>query len=276
MTLSTTQGDSGVRARLNHRLVLVFLACIVSAACAPERLSTQTADVGPPFAIPDAFLIVRPGATLKVFASSAGPTQIAQLGEGDLLQVVDRSDTGRFSIQFPDSSEGSLFGWADLGQAANSQVEPARLAGCPRDLKIEHLAGLSDPERLLCYGNRELAFAAVQFLVLGVADASFRGDPAWLAQVTQDAIESAKDGPMLSVHLPPEIQRPGQGNWVSVQGHFDDPRSAKCQRVRERADGADESGKDAIRWCRQQFVITNLKPAPAPRPETAAPDIDAP
>jgi len=201
---------------------------------------------------------------------------VARLDDGGLLQVLSLSDPGVFKIQFPDPVEGSRFGWADLGTAERPLVEPAQLGGCPTEISIAWISGLSDPERLGCFGDRGLRLSAVQFLDVGTPDGMrYAGDPAWLAQVSPIALRSPTDM-LLPVHVPPEVTAPGPDGWFAVRLRLDDPRSAGCHRSSLQPGIPDMAPEDGVLWCRQQLVVTGLDPVSSPRPETPPPDADMP
>jgi len=265
------------RLRLVRMVVVLALAAALTAQCEQNATTSPAArEPGPLFATQGAFLVVRPQAPVLVYADVGREREVARLDGGALLQVLWRSESGMFKIQFPDAVEGSRFGWADLGPGSDPRVEPARLAGCPPELRIDHIVGLSDPERLSCFGDRPLLFPAVQFVPVGPTENRiFAGLPAWLADLPQVAIRPLVGSP-LPVHLPPQLNPPDEHAWVAVRGQFDDARSAECRRRSTRNGIPDEEPDDAIRWCRQQFVVTDVLKASRPRPETPVPDVDGP
>jgi hypothetical protein len=57
----------------------------------------------------------------------------------------------------------------------------------------------------------------------------------------------------------------GNPGWVQVTGHFDDPRSVDCRATPIPAEYSYYAGHaEAVRTCRQQFVVTDLQPTAEP------------
>jgi hypothetical protein len=53
--------------------------------------------------------------------------------------------------------------------------------------------------------------------------------------------------------------------WVEVTGHFDDPRAADCRTTPTPAEYSFYLGQaEAVRACRQQFVVTAVEMVAAP------------
>ncbi|HEX2755294.1 MAG TPA: hypothetical protein VHM48_07515 [Candidatus Limnocylindrales bacterium] len=57
------------------------------------------------------------------------------------------------------------------------------------------------------------------------------------------------------------------GSWLEVSGHFDDPAAAGCVRgwTPDEADSiSPETAAEQVFSCREQFVITAVRPVAAP------------
>jgi hypothetical protein len=59
---------------------------------------------------------------------------------------------------------------------------------------------------------------------------------------------------------------PGSNSgWVEATGHFDDPRAAECRTTPSATDYPYYQGRaEAVRACRQQFVVTAITTVAAP------------
>lgn len=248
------------------------------AGCGPAPPSIEPQGVPPLFALPGAFVEAAPRETVVVYETDLGTDVMARIEEGARLQLIERSEHGRFKIQFYDAIEGSAFGWADIGSVAHPLVRPpAQPLRCPLQPAVGMMSGLWEPERLSCFGDSQLTFPAV-LLARGEVLRQYDGDPEWLAEVNGI---TARDGPgdgqlMAGLHLPPEISLPAQDQWVRIVGRFDDPRSSTCNR-RSLVEGlADLGPGNAALWCRQQFVVHVLSATGPPSLPTQPPDVEGP
>lgn len=136
-----------------------------------------------------------------------------------------------------------VMGWLSVSQAADALVP--RNPICPtKPLGIVEIAAIQPHERMLCFGDRDLTFGPVTASSAsfgpGLSDRwlSVDGNPEFvtgLPYLVPDAIADIKDG-----------------TWVTVTGHFNDAGSAGCGEAEQ------------VVFCREQFHITAVAPAPVP------------
>ena len=259
------------------QVLCLGIAIVALAGCGPVPPSRtgETSELAPPFALPGAFLDVAPGDALDVFATEFGTEAIKRLEEGALIQFVGGGQHGRFKVQYYDDIEDAAFGWTEIGTVSLPLVRPAtQRAPCPIETGVDLLAGLWEPERLSCYGDRQMVLPAVNLVLSDSPVRQYSGEPAWLAEASgMMAIAGPNLGQGIDVHLAPGVSIPPPDQWVSLTGHFDDPHSSACRRESLREGFPDQTPEEAVLWCRQRFVVTDL--APAQRPRTEIPPADA-
>lgn len=258
---------------MKRRIGFVVGVALLAGCALPEV--TPALPRGPEIALPGAFVTVLAD-RLPVFGSESDQLAAVWLEAGTLVQVLAVSDVGRHGIQFDDAVEGSIVGWANLGTAEAPLVEPAHLAGCPPRPLLLMLTGLSDGERLRCYGDAELTFPAVVFGSIPSDAHKYRGSPSWLAEVSDIGIGEDPNGTILAVHLPPELALPQPGQWSIVSASFDDPRAAQCLREPIPPWTLPLSVEGSQLWCRQQLVVRQIHPTREPAPQTPPPDVEGP
>jgi hypothetical protein len=229
----------------------------------------------PILATPGSFLTVASDG-LPVFRAAYDTQEALSLDAGALIQVLEASESGRHKVQFYDPVEGSLIGWVGLGSATAPTVEPARLARCPTRPIVGLLIGLSDGERLLCYGTRPIVFPAALFAPIQTGEPKYSGEPQWLAKATDVGISETPGGETLAVHLPPDLAVPDPESWFFVRGSFDDARAATCRRAPIAPWTLPSTPADSELWCRQQLVVSEIQPTSEPPPEVPPPDVDGP
>jgi hypothetical protein len=182
---------------------------------------------------------------------------------------------------------GDFFGWIEVDPASDGdpliEVEP----DCPDDpfgrtLTVKEVADLTQAERLYCLGGGTVTLEPVISRELP-SDIPYGGSPDWLADEPslelhgQGGFMSA-DGP-LGAHIDSASDLAlADGQWYVVEGRFDDLAALTCQRriIADELGNIDVEdvvsqlppviAEDAVLWCRQQFVITALRPRGAPGP----------
>ena len=139
----------------------------------------------------------------------------------------------------PDSD----FGWLSVAEAVE-RLRPVAVS-CPSgEVSIREAAALQLFERPLCFGSRDLTFGPVTASNLEYGG---RTSSRWLSD----------DGrPDFFTGLPFTVRGPDlgidDGEWVEVTGHFDDESAAEC------------ASPAQVAWCRQQFVVTEVREAAVP------------
>lgn len=200
-----------------------------------------------------------------------GARQIAELPGGLQVFVVEGPVLAVggtwYRIEYEYLSSEALFGWVAYEERGGvSNLEQARQPRCsdPDRLDATVLSGHSAAERLLCFGNRELELGPVVLVERGEGTPLYVGRPRWLAERSglrlEDAAYLGADAGALPVQVPPGVQ-PEVEQWLTVSGHFDDPRSAECVREPVQSDLGVQTRAEQVLWCRQQFVITDTRPS---------------
>lgn len=189
-----------------------------------------------------------------------------------------------------------IFGWLKVGPAPAGPPIVAAEPECPDDpfgrpLSVKEVAELTPAERLFCLGGGTVTLDPVISRSLP-SDVPYGGTPDWLAD--EPSLQLQGQGGFMSAHGPLGAHIDSASDlaladeqWYVVEGRFDDLAARICQRRII----ADEMGvtdvaallsqlppviaEDAVLWCRQQFVITAIRPRGAPgqigepRPEPA-------
>lgn len=154
--------------------------------------------------------------------------------------------------------------WDSPGAGATST------AGVPCDAEEVSLAfilSLEPTERLACFGTDEVRFEGYypqSFGAGGCAGDEVAGD-GWLRPCVLEGIvvyPQPGDANGLLVHLHPDmgvqIGTVPVENWLTIQGHFDDPAAKTCRKITGGAAVADPAFIEA---CRQEFVATDVEPS---------------
>lgn len=160
----------------------------------------------------------------------------------------------------PPFRQTDALGWVAAGDASGPFVElvpPRCLSGDP---EVVILQSLLPWERLACYGDRSITISGVFGgpCCAGVIPGSF--EPEWLAvpETTDFLSPEGQDqaGPM-TLHFPPDVDRPDYGSIISVTGHFDDPAAAECLVASgEPPEPIDDQVAEL--YCRERFVVESF------------------
>jgi hypothetical protein len=161
-----------------------------------------------------------------------------------------------------------FIGWAAAGNAADPWLQ-ADSSWCPSDPGVPDLIGLTNLERLGCYGSETLTFDAAgvrypQSAGLGGACPTDPAAPRWLIcdNVNYNYVTppGGDDSQTFLLHFDPTGTQPWvdpltvQGVPMRITGHFDDPAAADC------AIGFDDAAAAVvpITECRTLFVVDSL------------------
>jgi len=180
---------------------------------------------------------------------------------------------------------GDSFGWLmvelTIEEAPIVAVEPF----CPADpfgrvLTVKEIADLTLAERLHCFGGRTITIEPVVSRQLP-SDIPYGGSPAWLADEPSLQLHGrggflSADGP-LGAHIDSASDLTlTENEWYAIEGRFDDLAALTCQRriIADELGIVDLEGfvsqippvipEDAVLWCREQFVITAVRPIAPP------------
>jgi hypothetical protein len=250
-----------------------------SPSATPSESSEQT-----PAASPD----LRPDAVAQVVTtdlvvrslpeiSDSSVMHAERLSSPTLLYIVDGPVTADgydwYLVQPFESELGDVrtdwpFGWVAAGDRTGAEewIAPAMLE-CPRPT-VDDIRRMAPEARLACFGDEQLALQ-------GRFGGCFAGmTPVWLqvhgcALLPLDPIPAGSPDPgHLRLRFVDMIEIPHDqpGAFITVRGHFDDPRANSC------AWGDDaffeESGgvgptpppkpEEVILWCRTEFVATDI------------------
>ena len=218
------------------RLVALLLGCVLVAAC----VTTGEASVAP-----------RPTPSIPVVASP--------------LRPLSETATPTASVAVPSVTP----------PAAPSPSTLAAIPPPPCDIappvRVDRLAA-----GRACFGSGDimvLGFAAPSWGVGGTGTGvvpywlgePMQGPVLWLKPRNPDGCYAADDCVWEFVHVRPGAAMTTWGppeRWVEVIGHFDDQIAKAC-----RWDGSNPPGftpKQAVDLCRDAFVVTNVRDAPAP------------
>ena len=133
-----------------------------------------------------------------------------------------------------------------------------------------------------CLGSADVTFVAFRRAPVGIGGSTrYAVTPRWLA-TWQTLMFLARDdrstddgfsGQYLAVAVPPDLQAAFDrvdGDWVSVSGHFDDPRAADCHFTTPPVSGSGApSAADLRGMCATSFVLTRIESTPSPCPVSA-------
>lgn len=169
-----------------------------------------------------------------------------------------------------------------IGWAASADVDGApwleqSTTDCPSaPMNVQDLAfGLSDIQRLTCYGDSRITFRGWWPVLpadaglggtCGVSDAT----PRWLAcqniNYVRLAISPTDGGTgLLAVYIDPAtgVEMPERGRWVEVSAHLDDPAAQLCYDPDATYDaGVDPAG--LILGCRGRLAVDSAKVVDGP------------
>jgi hypothetical protein len=162
-------------------------------------------------------------------------------------------------------------GWvAGADPSGDRWLEEAPPTDCPEPpLTIEQISEIPWTLRLVCWSGQELTFRAWWPAVPTDAFICAENELAagWLicANGGRNAIQANEaDGYVrlyLSIDPTSGVTMPERGQWVEVNGHFDDPAAGSCA---EAANTQGQGPERAIFSCRIQFVPTSVTASPGP------------
>lgn len=225
--------------------------------------------------VEDMFEVV--GGELVAYSEpSVGSSVVDQVAEGRAVWVAgEMSVEGQswLRIQFAsfDGQVQDVFAWT----ANEDQLRPIELV-CPADAEVASLGAMSAQEHLDCFGDADLTLVGFAVQRSGVGS-SYTGTPSWLAESPSVALRG-RDAPeadtgILALHVDPAggLTIPID-DWVEVVGHFDDPASSSCQRQPAVEGLSIETPDEQTHFCRQRFVVTQVRVIDPPAFPTPAPD----
>jgi hypothetical protein len=132
-------------------------------------------------------------------------------------------------------------------------------------LDIGQLGGMHPEQYLDCVGDRSVTLSG--YIESADLPAQATGQPLWLVDSPQftltGAVGSAADGPLVWVHADPAASQIVVDEWVSVTGTFDHVAAQECERTVV-GGLSPETADETHRWCRQQFVISEVRSIPPP------------
>lgn len=148
---------------------------------------------------------------------------------------------------------------------------------CPSgDPTVGDVTWLIAPERVACFGSRELAFGEAQLVPLDPAAIVYcdaaegeiepcpPGEPAWLTGQSTWLLWGPRGPtgpePALEVWLDPSVELPPEGVRGRVRGHFDDPEARGCELPSSSYPTLGPGAPAALQelLCRQRFVVTSV------------------
>jgi hypothetical protein len=208
------------------------------------------------------------------YERDASAEGVTRLTEGDVVWILEGpvhdAEAVWYRVQSPRHRNVVGFVWlrfADEQQAADA-LQPHE-PRCPPASDVDAFSALAPMERLACYGAGEVTLRPVRVGAVDEPDL-VDGSPAWLVASAPLEIYTTADYPNATTEgtLSGRVA-PGAGvslelaGWYELRGHFDHPDAASCVRDLAHA-GYEEPPAAAVTWCRQQFVITEAIPVPAP------------
>jgi hypothetical protein len=148
-------------------------------------------------------------------------------------------------------------------------VVPLACPPAPGLIDLASLLAVPAGKRLACLGRTQMAFRAWVVPQDG-RGGTCSGRPAWLTcrlNVPADRVAAGVGTrPTLGVIPDPMAVMPASwggglppGTWVLVTGHFDDPAAVTCA---DATFQAVDTPARLVRWCRSQFVATQVTMAP--------------
>lgn len=243
----------------------------VAVAPSPTPSGSAEDDAGP------GTMVEISGGEMVAYASpDAQSAVVDRLAEGRVVWVSsDHESNGErwIRIQFASfTREGAdLFAWV----LAENRLRSVELS-CPDDASVAALGAMSAQEHLNCFGDSELT-------IVGYAaqrsspQSPYIGTPEWIAQppnvVLLGAESQQADTGLLALHADPAtgVSIP-TGTWVEVVGHFDDAAAGTCHRE-PLGDGVSaETSTEQVHYCRQRFVVSEVREVAAPVVPTPMPD----
>lgn len=208
-----------------------------------------------------------PVQTIAPGAPTSG--QPIQVSTGEQVWVIDveRVDDEAWYQVVLDGSFST--GWISAGPLEDPWLRPFDPGTCPGSLSEALAPGDPLPpfamQHLVCFGDEQLN-AVVYWLppeALNLPCPWPDGPAAWL--ICYEAVNvTADNAPQLTVYGTVGRDDIVRGTWVTIHGHYDDPRSDECPQTLGR-DLADAAGVAAtIISCRSAFVLDEVGAAVAP------------
>jgi len=232
-------------------------------------------------------------ADVPIHSELAGGELIEWTHPGQLATVLDRAQVGdvewsRIQLGTSRTANRAIFGWvprvADVTQGGHPVhidpvYEPAPLV-CPTETPtVTSVAAMLPAQALECHGGKTVKFSPVQVQLMyalnGEGEIYFTGQPPWLAFDAGYWVFDAVGGSLttsMGLHVEPASGLLPTDEWLEVEGWFDHPAAASCQRTSDLALFSIANRHEAILWCREQFVLSAARVLPeAERPPRPAP-----
>ncbi|HEX2766813.1 MAG TPA: hypothetical protein VHR55_09295 [Candidatus Limnocylindria bacterium] len=184
------------------------------------------------------------------------------------VAVIDASD---LPAPGGDPLEYGAVGWVAVGDGEQDWVELLDPRCTDDEPTLQHLASLTEWERLACYGNQPLTVEGI--LGCGGCGGFVPGTwtPEWIATPQNTDLFSVEPqvriGPMALTWSPDGPERPdtnGVAPILRVTGHFDDPAAAGCSLTfsfdplgAERETPVHAATAEV--WCRTKFVVETFE-----------------
>lgn len=220
--------------------------------------------------------VLQPGAF--VYTSTDLTDGFNEVHPGDRLLIVDGprrvGGVSWYRVEEALNSYDGLPGWMPSTFQGHPAVAPVA-PRCPAAaVDVTTLVGLHPAERLGCFGDRPITLDPVILADDPHQTSPATGSPAWLADSAVVAMYGVSgpqgvDSPLLVRADPNSIATLPIDTWLEVTGHFDDPASTDCLRSWTEANGAgkfpvEQTPAEQVATCREQFVITAVRPVSVP------------
>lgn len=243
--------------------------------------ATATASAGTPAVTVDALAIVTvDGLNIREAPTQEAPVQTIapgaptsgqpiQLSADEQVWVIDVERAGD-EAWYHIVQDGSFnTGWISGGPPEDPWLMPFDRGACPASFSEALAPGDPVPpfamEHLVCFGGAQL-IAVVYWLPPDAQNLPCSwpdGPAAWL--ICYEAVNVTGDTlPQLTVYGTVGRDDIARGAWVTIRGHYDDPRSSTCPETlgRDLADAASVAA--TIISCRSAFVLDEVQRAVAP------------
>lgn len=180
-------------------------------------------------------------------------------GTGEWLRVQFRYNLRR--------GFDEVFGFVPARLDGRETLKPFTYGPCAPTPDRTYLGGMRGPDRLQCYGDRELTVDGFLEPQPSSFTDLYRVSPRWLDpqqgwNLVYDGGPAITTGEITTYIDPADGLSRYEGHRVIVTGHFDDERAARCRRRPASAIAPPESAEESSYICRQQFVVTSITPRP--------------